>query len=489
MRIKHRYYKGNVHAVSCPPSSGYWECSIMQCWMLTHSPSGRFQLASYSLPVMSSMVGPEEEVLGPRPLRINLPMEVVTVSTYVRPVASSFTTWLELMLEIPRVITSPIDRGPTGTSWSSSMSSGIFNQVVTPVKPHGGVGGLTCVNALVGGEGSGREGALGRWIGDFTGVIHESWWDLPLGLEVWVGWGSPQQWLLAKMGVALYPIPQTLGFFPWVVVPAWGVFLECQWGKGLLSSFPPPPQGQLPLGKTSSLVKVRYHFTSSLSSNTLSANKWGSPPVGRSFCSTQYWRALAYATTFSLRTSLMSQLVKIESASGINLCQQRHGRAGGAWRVALPVSSSCNCRGSLKDALTCLASFLVLSSPGTVDSSIHQLGVLHLSAFHWTHSAKSNTVSSGAVFLPSLSDVSGDPCRKEATAGFSSGSSPKSESPPSDPSSPDGISRLVDWLGASSSAKLTWWHLFFCPSPFWFPTRGGPWRPPQEVHTVVPIPS
>ena len=72
--------------------------------------------------------------------------------------------------------------------------------------------------------------------------------------------------------------------------------------------------------KTSSSVKVRYHFTSSLSSNTLFANKQGSPPVGGSFCSARYWRALAYATTFSLGTSLMSQLAKIESGSGIKLC-------------------------------------------------------------------------------------------------------------------------------------------------------------------------
>ena len=49
--------------------------------------------------------------------------------------------------------------------------------------------------------------------------------------------------------------------------------------------------------KTSSLVKERYHFTSSLSSNTLSANNRGPPPAGRLFSSAQCWRALAYATT------------------------------------------------------------------------------------------------------------------------------------------------------------------------------------------------
>ena len=120
--------------------------------------------------------------------------------------------------------------------------------------------------------------------------------------------------------------------------------------------------------KTSSSVKVRYHFTSSLSSNMPFANKWGSPPVGRSFCSPQYWRALAYATTFSLGTSLMSQLAKIESGGSIKVCWWRHGGAGGACRVALSASSSHNCHGSPKDTLTCLASSLVLSSPGTTDS-------------------------------------------------------------------------------------------------------------------------
>ena len=133
--------------------------------------------------------------------------------------------------------------------------------------------------------------------------------------------------------------------------------------------------------------------------------------------------------------------------------------------MALPASSSCSCRGSPKDALTCLASFLVLSSPGTVHSSIHQLGVLHFSAFQGTHSAKSKMVVSGGIFLPSSSDVSGDPHRKEATAGFSSSSSPKLKSPPSDPSLPDGMSGSADWLGAGLSTKLTWQHIFFHPSP------------------------
>ena len=94
--------------------------------------------------------------------------------------------------------------------------------------------------------------------------------------------------------------------------------------------------------KTSSSVKERYHFTSSLSSITLSANNWGSPPAGRLFSSTQCWRALAYTTTFSQGISLISLHAYIDSASGINLCLQRHGRVGepGGWPPSLLIPTS-----------------------------------------------------------------------------------------------------------------------------------------------------
>ena len=216
--------------------------------------------------------------------------------------------------------------------------------------------------------------------------------------------------------------------------------------------------------KTSSSVKERYHFTSSPSSNMLFASSCGSPPAGGLFYSAQCWRVLAYATTFSLGTSLMSLHAKIESAGGINFCLQRHGSAGGSWRVASFEPNSFNCHGSAKDALTSLASFLESSFPGTVDSSIHHSGVSHLSAFHGTHRPKSKIVGSRGIFSSSSSKASGDPHRNEATVSFSSGSSSKSEPPPSDPSSPSCVLGSVDWLGAGSSANWTWWHLFFHPS-------------------------
>ena len=191
--------------------------------------------------------------------------------------------------------------------------------------------------------------------------------------------------------------------------------------------------GRATLQKTSSSVKERYHFTSSLSSNMLFANNHGSPPAGRLFCSTQCWRALAYATTFSLGISLMSLQAKIESAGSINFCLQRHGSAGGAWRVASFEPNSHNCRGSLKDARTSLASFLESSFPCTANSSVQHSGVLHLSAFHGTHQLNSTTGGSGDVSLPSSSEVFGNPLKKEATIGFSSGGSSRSEPLPFNP--------------------------------------------------------
>ena len=109
---------------------------------------------------------------------------------------------------------------------------------------------------------------------------------------------------------------------------------------------------------------------------------------------------------------------KFKLAGGTNLFLQRYGGAGGVWRVASLEPNSHNCRGSPKDALTSLASFLASSFPVTADSSIHQSGVSHLSAFHGTHRLKSKILGSGGIFLPSSSKVSGNPYRKEATVEF-----------------------------------------------------------------------
>ena len=64
-------------------------------------PSGGCQLAVYSWPVTSSIIGPEDEAPESGLLRATLPMEVVTVFMYVMPVASSLMTWLMLTVDIP----------------------------------------------------------------------------------------------------------------------------------------------------------------------------------------------------------------------------------------------------------------------------------------------------------------------------------------------------------------------------------------------------
>ena len=75
------------------------------------------------------------------------------MSIYVMPVILSLTMQLELTLEIPGATTSPMGIVPTGTSRSTSTSSGVCKQAITPEKPHSRVGGHTSAKACVGGEG------------------------------------------------------------------------------------------------------------------------------------------------------------------------------------------------------------------------------------------------------------------------------------------------------------------------------------------------
>ena len=293
------------------------------------------------------------------------------------------------------------------------------------------------------------------------GIIWESWLDPTFSLGVLVGRGISLAATTGQDGCNTFSHPTNFRALP----SSTGSGMQCASGKSVVPGVCSSSLGRATPQKTSSLVKERYHFTSSLSSKTLLTNKCGSPLAGRLFCSAQCWRALTYTTTFSLGISQMSIHAKIELAGGINLFLWRTGGAGGACRVAFLESSSCNCCGSLKDALTSLASFLASSFPSTADSSIHQSGVSHLSAFHETHRLKSRIVGSGGVFSSSSSKVSSNIHRKEATISFSSCGSSKSEPLPSDPSSPGGVLGSADWLGAGSSANLTWWHLLFCPSP------------------------
>ena len=119
----------------------------------------------------SSIVGPGDEASESGPLRATLPKEVVTVSMYVTPVASSLTMWLVLMVEIPGVATTPMDMVPRGAPEATSNSSGVHRQAVTPAKPCSGVVGSTTANACTGEEGLGWVGVFDGEAGGFTGTV------------------------------------------------------------------------------------------------------------------------------------------------------------------------------------------------------------------------------------------------------------------------------------------------------------------------------
>ena len=95
------------------------------------------------------------------------------VSKYVMPVALSFIMQLALMLEIPGVVTRPMDMVPMGGSRSTSTSSGFHKQAVTPKKPCSGVGVHTSANAWDGKEGLGGVWILGGKTGGLIGIIVE----------------------------------------------------------------------------------------------------------------------------------------------------------------------------------------------------------------------------------------------------------------------------------------------------------------------------
>ena len=115
-----------------------------------------------------------EQASGSGLLRATLPTEVVRVSRYVTPLPSSFTMQLALILEIPGVVTSPMGMVPMGASRSTSTSSGIHKQAVTPKKPCSGVGGCTSASAQNGKEDLGRVGVPGGETGGLIGIIRES---------------------------------------------------------------------------------------------------------------------------------------------------------------------------------------------------------------------------------------------------------------------------------------------------------------------------
>ena len=162
------------------------------------------------------------------------------------------------------------------------MGSGIFKQAVTSAKLHGGTEGLTNTNAFAG---SGGEGALGRWIGDLPCITHESWWNLPLDLEVQVGLGVPPVAYTSWEWCKTLSHPGNSGtFFSSAGFDVW----VCLWdvsGAGGLGTTLFFFLGEDYTQKTSSSIKEGYHPISLLNSQTLSAKRHGLPLASRLFCS------------------------------------------------------------------------------------------------------------------------------------------------------------------------------------------------------------
>ena len=79
--------------------------------------------------------------------------------------------WLALIVEIPGVATSPMGMVPMGASRSTSTSSGICKQAITPEKPCSRVGGCMSTNTCTGEEGLGGGGVLSREAGGLMCII------------------------------------------------------------------------------------------------------------------------------------------------------------------------------------------------------------------------------------------------------------------------------------------------------------------------------
>ena len=174
----------------CLPNSSYREYSFT-LWqgIINCPPNGGYWLTAYTQSATSSIVGPVEQASVSGLLRATLPMEVVMVSRYVMAVTSSFTMWLALILEILGVTISLMGMVPMGASRSTSTSSGICKQAVTPKKPCARVGGCTSASTWDGKEGLGRVAVPSGEAGGLIGIIWESWQDPTFGLEASVGWG------------------------------------------------------------------------------------------------------------------------------------------------------------------------------------------------------------------------------------------------------------------------------------------------------------
>ena len=125
---------------------------------------------------------------------------------------------------------SPIDTAPTGTS-------SIFKQAVTPSKPCGRVEGFTGATAVVDGEGLDGGGTSGRQMGDFTGFIQEYGQDLPLGLEIQVGWGVSPAAITGRDGCNTCSHPMNFAVHSWGCGSGTGGVFVMSAGEGVVKPF------------------------------------------------------------------------------------------------------------------------------------------------------------------------------------------------------------------------------------------------------------
>ena len=167
--------------------------------------------SSYTQLVTSSIVGPMDEVSGSVPLRATLPTEVVTVSIYVTPVASSLMMWLMLMVEILGVATTPMDRVLWGASKAISDGSCVCRQAVTPAKLHGGVIGQTTANAHTGEEGLDGVRVSSRGARGLCGLPQGNQIGPPLGVGVLDGWEISPAVTTGHEGCRIFSHPKNFG--------------------------------------------------------------------------------------------------------------------------------------------------------------------------------------------------------------------------------------------------------------------------------------
>ena len=169
-----------------------------------------FSEASHDWSVMSSMMGPSFRF---DLLRMTLPTEVAMVSMYTSPIVLSLTTWLELTLEMPGVIISPMDIVSMGVSWPTSTTSDVFRQVITLAKPPGRVGSQLNANALTGGGDASGNGAFDKQSSGLIGIVRVSCQALPLDFSIVDDWGISLMANTGQDGCSTFSHPAYFGAF------------------------------------------------------------------------------------------------------------------------------------------------------------------------------------------------------------------------------------------------------------------------------------